>query len=242
VEVAPTALEGPVPSLTLKTPAKSQVIPAAKAGAFEIKLTVKGWKIGENGNHLCLVFDRRPCFRIDDPARPIRLGDLGASLDEGQHVVSILARRGTGELVRGKGKSVPFASSSFFIGKKAPPAHKDGAPMLFFSPPDEGPAPPEGVLIDFFLANAEMGDTKYVVHASVGGPGIETGVGLSLHDNRPMRLKGARAGEYLARVKLMRFEGELGQEGAAAAVALTAKPVPGPFGEITRTFRVSGAR
>ena len=69
--------------------------------------------------------------------RPAQLG----ALDEGQHVFSVLARRATGEFYRAEGKSVPFASVSFFVGKKVPPTHKEGSPMLFYTPPERGPAP-----------------------------------------------------------------------------------------------------
>jgi hypothetical protein len=176
---------------------------------------------------------------VADLGRPIRLGELAPFIDEGQHVLSVLARRASGEFVRPAGKSAAFASSSFFVGKKVPPVHKDGSPMLFFSPPEGGPAPPEGVLIDFYVANAEVAAGKYVVHASVGGPGIEQGVGIAIHSPSPMRLRNARPGEYIARVSLLRFASELGESKSFTTVTATAQPVGGLFSEVTRSFQVT---
>jgi hypothetical protein len=236
VQVAPAAAGKP-PVLGLVAPAKNLVIPAAKAATFDVKLSAKEWKPA-SGEHLCLVLDKRPCRRVDDATKPIRLGDLGA-LDEGQHVLSVLARRASGEFFRPVGKSVPFASVSFFVGKKGTPFHKDGAPMLFYSPIERGPAPSEGVLLDFFVANGVVADGQFVVTASVGGPGIESGTGLALKDGRPLRLAGARPGEYISRFRLMQFVPELGESKALTSVTYTAKPVPGPFGEVERTFVVT---
>jgi hypothetical protein len=239
VEVPATPLSGPPPALSIAAPAKNQVIPAQKVAAFEIKLSSKGWKLGEGGNHLCVVLDRTPCRRVDDLGRPLRLGDIAAFIDEGQHVLTVLARRGSGEFVRPAGKSAPVASHSFFVGKKVPPVHKDGSPMLFFSPPEGGPAPPEGVLIDFYVTNAEVAAGKYVVHASVGGPGIEQGIGIAIHAPQPMRLRNARPGEYIARLSLFRFGSELGESKSFTTVTSTAQPVGGLFSEVTRSFQVT---
>ena len=95
------------------------------------------------------------------------------------------------------------------------------------------------MLIDFYVANAEVADGKYVVHASVGGPGIEKGVGISIHAPQPMRLRNARPGEYLARLSLFRFASELGESKSLTTVTSTAQPVPGLFSEVTRTFQVT---
>lgn len=236
MQVAPSPAGKP-PVLGVVAPAKNLLIAAAKAPTFDVKLSAKEWK-PTAGEHLCVFFDRRPCRRVDDVSKPIRLADLGA-LDEGQHVISVLARRATGEFFRPAGKSVPFASVSFFIGKKVTPVHKDGAPMLFYSPIERGPAPADGVLLDFFVANGVVADGQFVVTASVGGPGIESGTGLALKENKPLRLTGARPGEYISRFRLMQFVPELGESRSLTTVTYTAKPVPGPFGEVERTFVVT---
>lgn len=237
VPVEPTKIAGKPPVLAVLAPAKNLLIPTAKAAAFEVRVSAKEWK-PVPGDHLCVVLDKRPCRRAEADAKPLRLGDLGA-LDEGQHVLSVLARHASGEFFRPAGKLVPFASVSFFVGKKVAPVHKDGTPMLFYSAPERGPAPGEGVLVDFFVANAEVRSGDVVIHASVGGPGIERGVGLSIDANKPLRLTHARAGEYLSRMTLMQFVPNLGESKSFTTVTYTAKPVPGPFGEIERSIFVT---
>ena len=110
--------------------------------------------------------------------------------------------------------------------------------MILFVPPDEGPSPPDGVLLDFFVANAEMGRGKFIVHATAGGPGIESGVVVSLDENRPLRLKNARPGSYLARVTLLRYSANLTESTSLTSVPYTAQPILGPFAELTRSFQV----
>ena len=235
--VEPTKPSGKPPVLSISAPAKNAVLPAAKSSTFEAKVSAKGWTPAK-GDHLCVVLDRGSCKPVADASKPIRLSELG-SLDEGQHVFSVLARRATGEFYRPDGKSVPFASVSFFVGKKGTPTFKDGSPMLFYTPPEKGQAPSDGVLIDFFVANATVRHGDFIVTASVGGPGIEKGVGLAIEENKPLRLKNARPGEYISRMTLLQYIPDLGASKSTVTVTYTAKPVPGPFGEITRSFFVT---
>jgi hypothetical protein len=114
--------------------------------------------------------------------------------------------------------------------------------MLFFSPPVEGPSPADGVLLDFYVANADIAPGRYVVHASVGGPGIDQGVGLSLSENKPLRVRGARAGDYLAQLSLHHYDAKLGESTSHTAVTYGSRPVGGPFGEVTRSFRVTAQK
>jgi hypothetical protein len=235
--VEPTAVTGKPPTVAVLAPAKNQVVTAAKAASFELKLSPKNWKVTPGGDHLCVVLDKGACQVVDDLKKPLRLGDLGGKLDEGQHVVSVIARRANGEFVRPSGKSQPFASVSFFVGKKTPPVHKDGSPMLFWSPPVAAPAPAEGVLLDYFVANGSLAPGKLGLHVSVGGPGIESGVGLAVKQNKPLRLRGARAGEYLARFSLVTYAADLGGS-VMITVTYSAQPMTGPFAEVERFFRV----
>ena len=237
VAVEPTADDAKPPALQVLAPTKNQVVPLAKLAAFEVKVSAKGWK-PPPGDHLCVALDRRPCKAVEDPTKPIRLGDLGEP-DEGLHVIAVLARRASGEFYRPRGKATPFASAIFHAGKKVASTHKEGAPMLFFSTPAPGPAPKDGVLLDWFAANAEIAKGAFVVTASVGGPGIERGVGLQVDGHKPLRLKNARPGEYLSRVTLFQYVPELGDSKAEVSVTYQAKPVAGPFGAVERTFVVA---
>lgn len=237
VQVEPVKPAGKPPVLGITAPTKLLAIPENKAAAFEVKLSAKEYKPGP-GDHLCLVLDKRPCRKVESTAKGIRLGDLG-DLEPGQHVLSVMARYASGEFVRGAGKSVPFASVSFFIGKKVPVVHKDGAPMLFYTAPERGAAPEAGVLIDFFAANTEIKSGSAVITASVGGPGIESGIGLAVEANKPLRLKNARPGEYISRMILMQFMPDLTESKSLTTVTYSAKAVPGPFGQVDRSFVVT---
>ena len=237
VVVAPQAVVGKPPTVSILAPAKNQVVTEAKAGSLEVKLSPKNWKVTPGGDHLCVVLDRGPCKVVDDLKKPVKLADFGVALDPGQHVVSVIARRASGEFVRPSGKSQPFASVSFFVGKKVPPVHKDGTPMLFWSPPVPASAPAEGVLLDYFVANGTLASGKLGLHVSVGGPGIESGIGLALKDNRPLRLRGARAGDYLARFSLVTYAADLSGS-VSLTVTYSAQPLGGAFSELERTFRV----
>lgn len=236
VQVDRTKVAGKAPELLISQPTKNAVIPTAKAATFDARVGIKSGQLAA-GDHLCVVLDKRPCKRVDDPSKSIPLGSLGA-LDDGQHVLSVLARRANGELYR-TGKSAPFASVPFFVGKKTPSVHKEGAPMLFYTAPEKGPAPADGVLIDFFLANADVRSGVYVIAATVGGPGIENGVGMLLETDRPVRIKHAREGEYLSRLTLLEFVPNLGDSKSVTTVTYTSKPVGGPFGEVERSIFVT---
>ena len=235
--VEPTKPSGKPPVLTISAPTKGALLAKTKSGAYEAKIAVKGWKPAA-GDHVCAVLDRGSCKKIADITKPVLLSELG-NLDEGQHVFSILARRANGEFYRPDGKQVPFATVSFFVGKKTTPWFKDGSPMLFYTPPEKGPAPSDGVLLDFFVANAVVKKGDTIVTASVGGPGIESGVGLAIEENKPVRVKNARPGEYISRMTLLQYMPNLGDTKSVVTVTYTAQPVPGPFGEITRSFFVA---
>jgi hypothetical protein len=239
--VAAIAASGasPLPSLAISAPTKNQVIPTAKAGAFAVKLKLTGWDLAPSGNRLCVRIDKHPCRTVTDLKAPLTLKEIDPTLDDGQHVITVLARRASGELVKPSGKSAAFASLSFFVGKKSPPVWKDGGPMVFFDAPADGPAPAEGVLLDFYVANAEVAAGKYQIQASVGGPGLGPGAAMILDSQAPLRLKNPRPGEYLVRLALLGRKASLGESSSSTTVSLGSAPVGGAFSEVTRSFRVT---
>ena len=244
VEIVPAITAtgpAPLPSLTIAAPTKNQVIPTAKAGAFAVKLKVTGWDLRAGGNGLCVRIDKHRCRPVTDLKAPLTLNDLDPTLDDGQHVITVLARRASGELVKPSGKSAAFASLSFFVGKKAPPVWNDGGPMVFFDAPADGPAPAEGVLLDFYVANAEVTSGKYLIQASVGGPGLGPGAAMILDSQAPLRIKNARPGEYLVRLAILGRKPSLGESSSSTTVSFGSAPVGGAFSEVTRSFRVTAA-
>lgn len=242
VQIDPSPPPARSPSIGVVSPGKDQVIPAARAAGFAVKLRSAGWDLAPGGNHLCVSIDRHPCKRVVDLAAPLTLKDLDPTIDEGQHVISVLARRGSNESVKPAGKSEAFASISFFVGKRVTPVWKDGGAMLFLNVPEDGPAPADGLVIDAYAANVDWGAGRHRVHASVGGPGIEAGTGVSTSKLAPFRLRGARPGEYTVRFSLHRLDAALGPSASHTTVSYESRPVPGPFAEITRTFRVTAGK
>jgi hypothetical protein len=216
------------PTIALKAPARDQVIPTDKAGDFEVKLDLKGWDVPGGGNHVHLILDGRPYKRIDAPNLPIKLKDIDPNyeLKEGQHVLVAFPSRHTHESVKPIGKSVPLAVVPFWIGKKGEVKWKPTDPTMIFSRPkgaNNGPAPDAGILVDFYLANVELGEGKNTIQAVLKGPGVEEGKTVTIKDWKPWRIKNPRTGTYSIQMTLM------GKDG---------KPVPGAWNDVTREFRV----
>lgn len=237
---APSPAPAKMPALAITAPTRNQVIPSTKAGAFAVKLKVTGWDLGASGNRLCVRIDKHRCHAVTDLKAPLTLKDIDPSLDDGQHVLTVLAQRASGELLKPSGKSAAFASLSFFVGKKIPPVWKDGEPMVFFDAPADGAAPKEGVLLDFYVANAEIASGKVQVQVSVGGPGLGPGAAMILESLAPLRLKNARPGEYLVRLALLGRKAALGESSSSTTVSFASVPVGNAFSEVTRGFHVTG--
>jgi hypothetical protein len=229
VEGTPAAPPEKAPTIAITAPTANQVIPADKANDFEVKLDLKGWDVPANGNHVHVILDGRPYKRIDDAKAPIKLKDLDPSytLAEGQHVLVAFPSRVTHESVKPIGKSVPLATVVFWVGKKGTPTWKPTDPTLIYSRPkgaNDGPPPPEGILVDWYLANAELGDKKFSIDATLTGPGLESGKKVSIKSWVPWRIKNVRDGKYTLKMTLLDKDG---------------KPVPGAMNDTTREFTVN---
>jgi hypothetical protein len=228
--VAGTPAEPPAkaPTIAFKAPTANQVIALDKAGDFEVKLDLKGWEVPTGGNHVHVILDGRPYKRIDDPKAPIKLKDLDPSyaITEGQHVIAAFPSRPTHESVKPIGKAVPLAITTFWVGKKGEAKWKQTDPTLIFSRPkgaNDGPPPADGILIDWYLSNAELGDA-YSVDLTVTGPGLESGKKVNVKAWTPWRIKNARDGAYKIAMTLLDKAG---------------KPVPGPQNDVSREFSVN---
>lgn len=175
-QVEPSPAPANMPAVAILSPKKNSVIPTAKAGETVVKLDVKGWEL-TGGNHVQLIVDNHPYTRIDDLKRVVKLGDLldVRDLGPGQHFVAALLARGNGETVKPAGTKVPAAVVSFFVDNKKTVLWKEGSPLLIYSSPQSGPAPKEGVLVDFYVMNAQIKQGNTVVHVSVSGPGLRVG-------------------------------------------------------------------
>lgn len=215
------------PKIAITAPKKDQVVPADKAGDFAVTFTVDGWDVPAGGNHVHLILDGQPYKRIDDPKAPVKLSELTTgALAEGQHILVAFPSRPTHESVKPIGKDVPVAVTSFWVGKKGTPTWKPTDPLLVFSRPkgmNAGPPPAEGILVDFYLVNAELGEGKHSVEATLSGPGLTTDKTAKITSWTPWRVTQPRDGEYTLSMKLLDKAG---------------KVVPGSMNDVKRTFQV----
>jgi hypothetical protein len=222
-----------MPTVKFKAPAMGQVISVDKKGDYEVKLDVKDWPAPEGGKHVHLIVDNQPYKRIDDPKQPIKLKDIvpGYELAEDkQHFLIAFASRSTHESIKALDKKgSPMAVLGIFVGKKGEERWKPKDPLLVYSRPkgkNDGPPPAEGILVDFYLVNAELGDGKFAVKATLKGPGADEGKSVTIKSWKPWRIKNPQSGSYSLQLTLLDKEG---------------KPVPGPWNDVTHSFEVNTA-
>lgn len=216
---------GPLPTARIASPTAGQVIPAAKAGEFPIKLDVKNWPTHTGGPHVHLILDGRPYKPIYDTKKPVTLAELttGEPLAEGQHVLIAFPSRANHESVKTKGA---LAITSFYVGKKAADSVDIKKPLLIYSRPkgDYKGDMANHVLIDFQLANTELAEGKNVVNIGVVGP--DTGSELTAKAAKfgtPFYLDNLRGGAYTVRLELVGADG---------------KQLPGDWNVVTRSITV----
>lgn len=222
-----------MPAITIASPTKGQLIPSAKIAATEVKLAVRG---GDGTARWCVSLDAGPCVRVDDPSRPIPLATLAPKLAEGQHVLAAIGIDATGIAIRPVGKAAAFAAVSFFVEKRTKPSWKEGDPLVVALPPADGPTKNGVLVVDYYVANAELNDGKHLVQVAVAGPGLSRAETSAT--GRPFHVNNARAGAYLVRIALARYSPELGESGSKTTVKYTSKTLTGPFVDVTRKFAV----
>lgn len=237
-EIEPSPAPARVPTVSILSPAKNSVIRSSKAADTVVKIDVKGWELA-GGNHIQLLVDNRPSLRVEDSRRAFKLGELvdAKELVPGQHFVAAIPTRGNGESVKPVGKKVPVAVVPFFVEKKTPQHWKEGSPLLIFSPPRSGPVPRDGVLVDFYVLNARVERGRFVIHASVSGPGLRAGESLS--EWKPWRVKNARPGLYAIQVGAFQFEAAEFDSSSTTAIATVSKPAPGRWNSVTTEFSLT---
>jgi hypothetical protein len=214
------------PKVTIKTPTPEQAIAADKAKDFEVKLDVKEWPTELGGPHVHLILDNKPYKPIYDPKTPAKLSELlgGDAPAEGEHLLVAFPSRMNHESVKAQGA---LAMVHFWVGKKGKSEWKAKDPMLVYSRPKGAynASKADHVLVDWYLANAELGDGKFSVKANVAGPGIEgDGRSLKITEWKPHALDNLRNGEYKISLELDDKDG---------------KAVPGAWNSTTRTITIN---
>jgi hypothetical protein len=224
-----TASDNPkkMPKVAIKAPTAEQSIAPDKAKDFDVKLDVKDWETQVGGPHVHLILDNKPYKPIYDPKAPVKLGDLvpaGDSIAEGEHIMVAFPSRHNHESVKGQGA---LAIVHFWVGKKGKSEWKAKDPMFIYSRPkgSYNASKADHVLVDWYLANAELGDGKMSIKANVTGPGVEgDGRTLKITEWKPYALDNLRNGDYKISMELDDKDG---------------KAVPGPWNSTTRTITIN---
>ena len=216
----------PLPTVKLSAPAKDQVIDAAKAGDFAVRLDVKNWQTAKGSSHVHLILDNKPYKAIYDTKEPVKLSELaaGEALAEGLHVLVAFPSRANHESVKTKDA---LTVVPFWVGKKsATTVDPTKKPMLIFSRPkgDYNGEMANHVLVDFQVANVTLAEGKEHVRVTVSGLGIDKPIEGSVEKfGTPLYLDNLQNGTYTLKVELL--------DG-------TKKLIEGPWNATTRTIKV----
>jgi hypothetical protein len=215
----------PLPTVKFLAPAPNQVIPAAKAGDFQVKLDVKNWQTATGSSHVHLILDDKAYKPIYDPKAPVKLSDLpgGDALTPGQHVLVAFPSRANHESVKTAGA---LATLQFFVDKKGDTPVDLKKPLLVYSRPkgDYKGDMASHVLIDFQLVNEKLAQGGDHVHVTVTGPGADNLQADATSFGPPFFLDNLQDGTYQVKLDLLGGDG---------------KPVPGPWSSVTRSFNVA---
>jgi len=218
----------PLPTVKITAPTTGQVIPAAGAADFVVKLDVKNWQTAMGAQHVHLIMDNHPYKPIYDPKLPVKLSELmgGDPINEGEHVLVAFPSRANHESVKTKDAMTVM---SFWVGKKGATATDLKKPMLVYSRPkgDYKGLAASHVIVDFQLANAKLEEGKDHVHITVLGPGIPDKLEAKAEKfGPPYFLDNLQNGTYTVKCELM--------SGTGADMKL----IPGAWNSTTRTIKV----
>jgi hypothetical protein len=216
-----------LPKVTITSPGAEQSIAADKAKDFDVKLNVKDWETQTGGPHVHLILDNKPYKPVYDAKAAVKLGDLvpaGETVAEGEHLIVAFPSRMNHESVKGQGA---LAMVHFWVGKKGKAEFKPKDPMLVYSRPKGtyNASKADHVLVDWYLANAELGEGKFSIKANVTGPDLGAdGRSAKITEWKPYALDNLRNGEYKISLELDDKDG---------------KPVPGAWNSTTRTITIN---
>ncbi len=214
----------PLPTVAITAPRANASVPAAKAADLEVKLAVKDWATAKDGPHIHVILDDRPYHAVYDPAAKLTLGEVagGEPIAEGEHVLIAFPSRETHIAVKPAGGKKPYSVVVFWVGKAGTATWKPTDPTLVYSRPKgeyKGPDA-EKVVLDYYLLNAELGEGKHAVRATVtpasGMPGT-----VVMKSWTPFDLVNLPHGEAKVKLELLDKDGNV---------------VPGRFNATTRSI------
>lgn len=212
-------IEGGNPTIRIVAPRNNQRI---ASGDVTLRLQLRNWPLEpEPGRHVHVIVDNEPYIAVRDVSAPINITqlvqqNLGHPLEPGTHVVRVFPSRGHHESVKTAGA---FASVVFHVGTPTEGHAFDArAPLLTYSRPKGCNPLGQRVLLDFYVTNTTLAANGHRVRYEIDG------VSGDITEWAPHWIENLRAGEHSIRLTLVDAEGE---------------PVPGPFNDTSRTFRVA---
>jgi hypothetical protein len=141
------------------SPFAEQVVPAAKAAGYRVRLKVEGWPPATGGDVLILL-DDHPARRLAG-RREAALATLVADDREllpGEHLLVAAAVRPNGEVVRTREASrAAFAAVRFFVAERGTPGRDVHAPQVVLVSPRgtlNGEAAADGARLDYLVLAA----------------------------------------------------------------------------------------
>jgi hypothetical protein len=225
-----------LPIVRLLAPGFDQTVPTAMAPGYKIQYKVLNFNQMPEGAYVQLMLDGVPFRPITDLTETVRLSDLagGKPLGAGEHILAIFVAAANHAAIKGANG---VAVSRFWVGKKGEGqkggSQKGGAewngasdPLLVMARPHgeyTGDAAQE-ILADFYLVNAELGDSAFSLAVTVTGPGIAgDGLKRTFTEWRPVMVWSASKGEHQLRAELLDPKGQ---------------PADVPWNPTVRTFTV----
>ena len=198
----------PMPAIKILAPGNElSVGDAAKAKDYAIRLDIKNWELGKDGQHVHLILDGNEYKKITDAKAPLKLGELpgGDALAEGQHYLIAFPSRGTHESVKGKGAA---SFVTFWVGKKAKDktVYDGKKKVLIYSRPKGMNAGDMGknLLLDFYLHGTTLSDGDGdKVRYTITGTGIDKPVTGEFTTWTPKIVHNLQKGEFDVKLELL---------------------------------------
>lgn len=169
-----------------------------------------GLAYSKDGQHIHVIIDDQPYMAMYDETFSV------GKLEPGVHTLRAFPSRSWHESIK-----MPnvFVAHTFYVGEKnGEPLLDPAKPLLTYSRPkgEYVGKDAQKIMIDFYLANCELGPDKFKVIASVDGKALDT-----LTEWVPYYIEGLKEGEHRIGLKLIGPDGNAVQNGSFNDAAQT---------------------